>query len=181
MSAEGRSFSVTAESLAQLVGGLASREEALLRQVLALFPVPRPEHAAQLMAAIHRIGASVRWFEKASGFTGITDAAAVLEARFVARFGSLERSDVADRLTGSSYLLTRALIGKEPQPMPGPESLRAALLACGLHWLAEGKRRRTSLDQLGMANRQITEHHLRPSGRRSPLLPYLKVLGDPDT
>ena len=53
MSAEGRSFSVTAESLAQLVGGLASREEALLRQVLALFPVPRPEHAAQLMAAIH--------------------------------------------------------------------------------------------------------------------------------
>ena len=181
MSAEGRSFSVTAESLAQLVGGLASREEALLRQVLALFPVPRPEHAAQLMAAIHRIGASVRWFEKASGFTGITDAAAVLEARFVARFGSLERSDVADRLTGSSYLLTRALIGKEPQPMPGPESLRAALLACGLHWLAEGKRRRTSLDQLGMAIRQITEHHLRPSGRRSPLLPYLKALGDPDT
>ena len=71
MSAEGRSFSVTAESLAQLVGGLASREEALLRQVLALFPVPRPEHAAQLMAAIHRIGASVRWFEKASGFTGV--------------------------------------------------------------------------------------------------------------
>lgn len=181
MSADGSTFSVNVESLSQSVGGLTSREEALLGQLLALFPIPRPEHAGQLLAAIGRIAASVPWFEAASGFPAIAEVAAGLEARFTERFGPLERLDVADRLTGSNYLLTRALIGKEPEPMPGPESLRAALLACGLYWLATGKRRRTSLEQLGMAIRQVTEHHLRPTGRQSPLLPYLKALGGADS
>lgn len=181
MSADGNTFSVNVESLSQSVGGLTSQEEALLGQLLALFPIPRPEHAGQLLAAIGRIAASVPWFEAASGFPAIADVAAALEARFTERFGPLERPDVADRLTGSNYLLTRALVGKEPEPMPGPESLRAALLACGLHWLATGKRRRTSLEFLGMAIRQVTEHHLRPSGRQSPLLPYLKALGGADS
>lgn len=181
MSADGSTFSVNVESLSQSVGGLTSQEEALLGQLLALFPIPRPEHAGQLLAAIGRIAASVPWFEAASGFPAIDDVAAALEARFTERFGPRERPDVADRLTGSNYLLTRALVGKEPEPMPGPESLRAALLACGLHWLATGKRRRTSLEYLGMAIRQVTEHHLRPSGRQSPLLPYLKALGGADS
>ena len=176
----GHSFSITAESLVPLVGGLASREEALLRQMLTLFPIPRPELVAQLMSAIRRVGETVRWFENASGFPGIKDVAATIEARLDAKFGSLERSVVTDRLTGSSYLLTRSLIGKEPQPMPGPEALRAVLLACGMHWQVEGKRRRNSMEQLGVAVRQITEHNLRPSGRRSSLLPHLKALGEPD-
>lgn len=181
MSADGNTFNVNVGSLSQSVGGLTSQEEALLGQLLALFPIPRPEHAGQLLAAIGRIAASVPWFEAASGFPAIADVAAALGARFTERFGPLERPDVADRLTGSNYLLTRALIGKEPEPMPGPESLRATLLVCGLHWLATGKRRRTSLEYLGMAIRQVTEHHLRPSGRQSPLLPYLKALGGADS
>ena len=181
MSADGSTFVVSTESLSKAVGGLTSREEALLGHLLALFPIPRPEHVSQLLAAIGRISASVPWLEGASGFPAIAELAAALEARFTERFGPLERPEVADRLTGSSYLLTRALIGKEPEPMPGPESLRAVLLACGLHWLATGKRHRTSLKQLGMAIRQVTEHHLRPSGRQSPLLPYLKALGGADS
>src|SRR3546814_13216163 len=101
----------------------------------------------------------------------MTEGADALEKRLSERFGPLERPEVADRLTGSNYLLTRSLIGKEPEPRPGPESLRAALLACGLLWLAAGKRRRTSMEHLGMAIRQATAHHLRPFGRQSPLLP----------
>lgn len=181
MSADGSTLSVSAESLSQSIGGLASQEEALLGQLLALFPIPRPEHAGQLLAAIGRIAASVPWFERASGFLAIMEVAAALEARLSERFGPLERPEVTDRLTGSNYLLTRALIGKEPEPMPGPESLRAALLTCGLHWLATGKPRRTSMEQLGMAIRQVTEHHLRTAGRESPLLPHLKALGGADS
>src|SRR3546814_19702388 len=37
------------------------------------------------------------------------------------------------------------------------------------------------MEHLGMAIRQVTEHHLRPSGRQSPLLPYLKALGSADS
>lgn len=181
MSADGSTFSVTAENLAQSVGGLTSHEEALLRQMLALFPVPRPEHAAQLLMAIRRIATSVRWYEEACGFPGIVGVASAIEARMAARFEPLEHLDVADRLTGSNYLLTRALIGKEPEPMPGPESLRAVLLACGLHWQVEGRRRRTSMEALGTAIRQATEHDSLASGRQSPLLPYLEDLGSAGT
>ena len=91
MSADGSTFSVNVESLSQSVGGLTSREEALLGQLLALFPIPRPEHAGQLLAAIGRIAASVPWFEAASGFPAIAEVAAGLEARFTERFGPLER------------------------------------------------------------------------------------------
>lgn len=181
MSADGSTLSVNVESLSQSVGGLTSQEEALLGQLLVLFPIPRPEHAGQLLAAIGRIAASVPWFEGTSGFPAIGEVAAALETRFSERFGPLERPDVTDRLTGSNYLLTRALIGKESEPTRGAESLRAALLACGLHWLATGKRRRASMEHLGMAIRQVTEHHLRPSGRQSLLLPYLKALGSADS
>ena len=90
MSADGSTFSVNVESLSQSVGGLTSQEEALLGQLLALFPIPRPEHAGQLLAAIGRIAASVPWFEAASGFPAIADVAAALEARFAERFGPVE-------------------------------------------------------------------------------------------
>src|SRR3546814_3507680 len=68
MSADGSTFRVNVESLSQSVGGLTSQEEVLLGRLLALFPIPRPEHAGQLLAAIGRIAASVPWFEAASGF-----------------------------------------------------------------------------------------------------------------
>src|SRR3546814_809948 len=114
MSADGSTFRVNVESLSQSGGGLTSQEEVLLGRLLALFPIPRPEHAGQLLAAIGRIAASVPWFEAASGFPAITEVADALEKRLSERFGPLERPEVADRLTGSNYLLTRSLIGKEP-------------------------------------------------------------------
>src|SRR3546814_15539980 len=85
----------------------------------------------------------------------MTEVADALEKRLSERFGPLERPEVADRLTGSNYLLTRSLIGKEPEPRPGPESLRAALLACGMLWLAAGKRRRTSMEHLRSEERRV--------------------------
>src|SRR3546814_6109369 len=37
------------------------------------------------------------------------------------------------------------------------------------------------MEHLGMSSRHVTEHHWRPSGRQSPLLPYLKALGSADS
>jgi len=48
MSAARRSRSVDASSLSRLLGGLPPQEEEVLGQLLALFPVPSPEHAAQV-------------------------------------------------------------------------------------------------------------------------------------
>ena len=174
-SAAKRSRSVDASSLSQLLGELPSQEEEVLGQLLALAPVPSPEHAAQLLAAVRRIANAVPWFDGAAALLSTSDALAHLEARLVGKFGKHPRLATVGELTGRDYLRTRALIGKESSPRPGPESLRAALVVCGLRWQRESARRGTSIEALGMAIRQITEHQ-QVAGHESDLLEHLPAL-----
>src|SRR3546814_15578949 len=109
MSADGSTFRVNVESLSPSVGGLTSQEEVLLGRLLALFPIPRPAHAGQLLAERGRIAASVPWFEAASRFPAIPALPKALAKRPPARLGPLERPAAADTLTGNNYLLTPAV------------------------------------------------------------------------
>ncbi|MGY0799560.1 hypothetical protein ACW7G0_10955 [Lysobacter sp. A286] len=146
----------------------------LLHDLVTVYPIPTRAHALPLVRAVTRIANSVVWFEAALGISGFGEVIAEMDERLVSTQGRIQQANPRD-LTGG-FRLTRALIGKEPAPAPGPESLRATLLICSLRWNRDGKPRRTALEDLAAAIREVTEHD-RYIGAESPVVSLLPRLG----
>lgn len=149
--------------------------EQLLRPLLAVFQVPGPAYAVLLVRAVGRIAESVSWLDDALGFAELRPGIAELERELVRAYG--HQPGEAAELTGD-FVFARSLVGQEPAPAPGPESLRASLLVCCLRWLEEGVPRMTSSSELlGSVIRGVTERHKR-SGPSAEVRAHLSTLGD---
>ncbi|MFT3754480.1 MAG: hypothetical protein QM769_00805 [Pseudoxanthomonas sp.] len=167
---------VTLESVQRHAGGSFGAGERLLGELLELFPLPTPEVVLPFLISLRRILAHVPWAEEAFD-------APNLDADLAQILGQLRRVGHEDRLTVRKQLkgdfdLAGTLLGVEQQPMPGPESLRAALWACRMRW---GKGRKSAVEKMSSVIRGVVLSRDAQAADMHALVPLLPSLGAAQT
>jgi len=155
------------------VGGFGN-DEPWVRQVLTLFPIPAPPYATPLFQAIKRVAQVAPWLVDAMG-----------GAEFVARLDrtivSLSSKWRVDRLTAEkglhgTYDLAGAIVGSDFKIMPGPEMLRAALLASYWQWAQAENVPGSAVAAWASAIRSVVKKRDHPSTMRHPIARHVTYI-----
>ncbi len=148
------------------------------RQFLVWFPVPRVDVALPVFESCQRILQSVPWVSAA-----LDDSARSAVPEIVRQLStsSLSRRGMAqDTLTGD-FLLAGTLVGRELQPMRGPEGLRAVLWLCRMRWASSGKPRASAIGVLASAIRDAVKFRDAASTAKHPVASHFAALDTAST
>ena len=167
---------VTLVSLRSYVGRDFGSGEKLLGELLDLFPLPRPEVVHPFLNSLRRILVNVPWARE-------TFDAPDLDADLARILDQLHQAEHEDRLGARKLLkgdfdLAGAILGAEPVPMPGPESLRAALWVCRMRW---GKSHKTTVERMSSVIRGVVLSRDAQAADMHSVVPLLPTLGAAQT
>lgn len=118
--------------------GELADHQSWVRQMLVLFPVPRPDLERPLLEALLRISKAVPWLQPVLGYSATDRLTSVLAT--LPKAGSSDRAAAQTALVGD-YSFTGTMVGTEAIPMPGPDQLRAALWVCHEQWSQAGNQK----------------------------------------
>lgn len=170
---DSNSRSSTVDSVCEQLLGLEELEP-WVRSILRLFPVPSPNLAGPLFAALLRTARSVPWLDEQLGYAAVDRLTRVV-GQLVAR-GCASRWEAQRALVGA-YVLAGTMVGSEDVPMPGPENLRAAFWVCYEKWGdAKGRRARVIAD-FASAIRNAVKARRKENTFHHPLAKHLDLLG----
>jgi hypothetical protein len=159
--------------LSEGVGGFGNDEQ-WVRQVLTLFPIPAPPDATALFTAIQRISNEVPWLFDALGGDEFAAPLARTIARVAAKW-KVDRLTAEARLHGT-YDLAGALVGSDSRIMPGPEMLRAALLACCWRWARADEVNGTAVRVWASAIRSVVKKRDHAATVRHPVARHVTYI-----
>lgn len=142
-----------ADEICRLVSDPSSDQ--FIHRALVLFPAGTVALARPVFEALLRIAKAVPWLAGALGYDP-TEPLSRLLPLLAVRLGHVARPDAVHLLAGS-WDLAATMVGTEAEPMPGAESLRAALWVCHERWTKSGLRHLTDTVELASRIRGAVE------------------------
>lgn len=154
-----------ADEVCKLVGDPSLDQS--IRQTVALFNPGKPELTRPVFKALLRVAQAVPWFASALGHDPIVPLGKLLSL-LAAKQGYVTRPTAVCHLAGQ-WDLAATMVGSEAEPMPGAESLRAALWICHERWTKSGRPHQTDIAELASRIRGAVETRDRRAMENHPV------------